>query len=495
MTTSPYTCKIGGSFVSLIAGTLNVDNQIGQRSTGSIGVRSALGTVWQYGTSVQVFDPNNNLVYSGYVNKDTATKSGAKQGSGQLEHKITLMDNVYRADKRVAWKSYLGQTAGFIVSDLVNAYLSLEGVTYTAASVATGPTITEAIWNGKKISDAITWLAQQAGYWWQIDVNGVLWFQPYGGTPAPFTLDGTQIEAETVSVDYGNDMYVNSQYARGAFAEIGSKGAPLHETIYGDGVSKRAYTLANPVNTLYQLTQTISGVTTDVTSSAFSKGSIGGAWYYAKGDAVIAQDTSQTLLGASDHIDVYYTGRFPVIALATNPALITAQQTREGGGTGIVESVYVNTKVHTLTAAQSIAAALLSHYGTDTTALTFDTRSTGLAPGQMLTVNLSDFALSNKQMLISEVNLTDQQDGYNVWYHVTAIGSPIESVQWQTYWANLMLQSFDPSDLTDAVDTFLATLRDTVLVRTPTATVTRTDYTCPICSNALVCNTSSPVIC
>lgn len=491
MATSPYTCKIGGSAVTLIAGTMSVDNQIGQRSTGSIGVFGPLGTVYQYGTSVQVYDPNNNLVYSGYVNQDEATKSGAKQGSGKLEHKITLMDNVYRADKRLAFKSYNTQTAGYIVNDLVGAYLSAEGVTCTAATVAQGPTITEVIWNGKKITEAISWLATQAGYWWQIDVNGVLWFQPYGGTPAPFVLDGTQIEADTVKVTYGNTMYVNSQYTRGSYAEVGSKTAQLHETFHGNNLT-RNFTLSYEVNILYDLQ--VNGVSQ--LANALIKGQNGGQWYYAKGDAVIAQDTGQPLLQTSDTLDVYYTGRIPVIAQAKNPALITSQQTREGGVTsGLVESIYVNTKVHTLDAAFQIASALLAHYGQDTTVIEFDTRSTGLAPGQMLTVNLSDFALSGKQMLISDVALSDQMDGYNVWFHVQAVGSPVETAQWQTYWANLMLQTFDASDLTDAQDTFLALLLDTAITRTPVATVTRTDYTCPICNTSTICNSSSPVIC
>jgi hypothetical protein len=146
--------------------------------------------------------------------------------------------------------------------------------------------------------------------------------------------------------------------------------------------------------------------------------------------------------------------------------------------------------VHTLGAAQQIASSLLAHYGADTTVLTFATRTKGLLEGQMLTVNLPDYHLVNKQMLISGVTISDQVDGYNVWFVVTCVGSPIESAQWQTYWQNLMNQSSDPSDLADTSDTSLALITSSTVVRTLAVAVTQTRTTCPICGTATFCNTT-----
>lgn len=490
----PYTAKIAGATVNVIQGTLNVTNEIGQRSTGSLHVWGALGTVYQYGTAVQVYDDQGALVYNGFTTKDKASRGpGARQNVGVLEHDLTLMDNAYKADKRRVFKSYALQSAGYIFTDLINSYLAAEGVTFTAASVATGPTIVEVIWDGtKSVSEAFSWLAQEAGYWWQIDVNNVAWFQPYGGTPAPFAIDGTQVDAlQEVTVEYGNDRYVNKQYTKGGYAEKGSKASPLDETFQGDG-SKRSFVLSYPVSVVYQML--VDGV--DVTAQALVKGSNGGQWYYARGDAVVTQDPSQATLGAGHTLEVKYTGRYPVIASASNPALVTAQQTREGGGTGLVESVYVNTKVHTLAAGFQIASAMLSHYGQDTTTLTFSTRTKGLMPGQMLTVNLPDFALNNKQMLISAVAIDDMgADGFSVWFRVTAVGSPVESAQWQTFWQGLMNQSSDPSDFIDTQDAGLALLLSSTVSTTWTGTVTQTTHACPICSNATLCRATLTVIC
>jgi hypothetical protein len=239
-----YSARIGGTLVSVIAGSVSIDQQIGQRSTGSIQVWTALGNYWSYGTQVLLYDGDGVLVFAGYVSGDKATKSGARLGVGYLEHSIALMDNCYRADKRVAFKSYRDTAAGDIVRALVDSILVDESVVYTSTSIATGPNIPEVVWNGKQVSECLNWLASQAGYWWNIDMNGVLSFLPYGGVSAPFTLDGTQVDAtQNLSVEYGNPMYVNKQYVKGAYGEKGSATAQLHETFKGDGAN-RSFTLS-----------------------------------------------------------------------------------------------------------------------------------------------------------------------------------------------------------------------------------------------------------
>ncbi|HET9109681.1 MAG TPA: hypothetical protein VFN78_02535 [Ktedonobacterales bacterium] len=459
--TSAYTIKIGGVSVTAEAGTLDLQMQIGQRSTGSVTVKTALGVTYAYGAQIAVYDSLGALVYSGYITQDKMTRDpGARQGdAGWLRHDLTLMDNCYRADKRVAFYTTLARSAGGIVADLVTNYLAAEGVTYTSATVATGPTITEVIWNGKQVSECLNYLAKQSGYWWNIDKNGVLFFQPYGGVSAPFVLDGTTVDATSnLSVTGGNTMYVNRQYVRGAYAQLGSR----TETFHGNSLT-RNFTLS------YELSSTSSrdlAITLNgVAQTIGTKGASGAQWYVAIGDGVVAQDAGGALLGSGDTLSVTYKGRYPILALAANTGLISAQKGIEGGGSGYVESVYADTKVHTQGAAFQIAGGLLAHYGQTLTQLEFDIRATdagALADGQMLTVNLSDFGLSGKQMLVSGVEISDQRDGVNIWYHVTAVGSPYDVANWQTWFQNLMNQQADPSELSDTADgSILATIYDT----------------------------------
>jgi hypothetical protein len=445
----PYTMKINGSLVNVVQGTLDVVNQIGQRSTGTVQVWSSLGTFWSYGTQVQVYDQNSVLQYAGFTSKDKVSKF-SRQGQGFLEHQITLMDNCYKADKRLVFGSWLNVSAGSIVNDMLTRYLAAEGITTLPGSIATGATIAEVIWNGKQISSALTWLSTQCGYWWNIDTAGVLWFQPYAGVSAPFVLDGTQVNVDSnLSVTFGNDLYVNRQFVKGAFAATGT----LTETFNGNNMT-RSFTLSYEVSSITSITLNGTPLTLTGTSPQVSgKGSSGALFYYAVGDAVIAQDPGQTLLQNTDTLVVVFKGRFPVLALAQSGPLIAAQKAREGGGTGWVENEFVNTKVHTLPAAGQIANALLAHYGQDMTQLEFNTLTPGLQEGQMLKVNLSDFGLSNTQMLITSVEISDSiNENFNIWFHVTAVGSPYDASQWQTYWQSLMNQSSDPTDLQDVDD-------------------------------------------
>ena len=122
-----YTVVIGGKPVNVIAGTLNVQNQIGQRSTGTISVWTPLGVYWSYGTQIQVYNTSGALVYAGFTAKDKLYKSGSQLGAGYLEHDLTLMDNAYKADKRVVFASYLRQSAGSIVQSLLGKVLAAEG--------------------------------------------------------------------------------------------------------------------------------------------------------------------------------------------------------------------------------------------------------------------------------------------------------------------------------------------------------------------------------
>ena len=178
-------------------------------------------------------------------------------------------------------------SAGTIVQDLFSQVLAAEGVTTLPGSIAPGLTMSAVVWNGKQASAALTWLATQSGYWWNIDVNNVLWFQPYTGLPAPFTLDGTQVATDSVlKVTFGNDQFVNRQYVKGAYAEE----AVATETFHGNGMNQ-SFTLRFPVSTLVSIT--LDGVLQTVET----KGSTGNQWYYAVGDAVIAQDVGGTPIG------------------------------------------------------------------------------------------------------------------------------------------------------------------------------------------------------
>lgn len=489
-----YTVKVGGVAVVVEAGTLDIKNEIGQRSQCTFTAKTATGVNWPYGTQLQAYNDVGALAYAGFVDTDQATKPGFRP---VLEHAVTGMDMHYLADKRLAFQSYLDANAGDIVQSLWGAYLQPEGV--TLGPIAQGLLIPEIIWNGEQVSKALDWLAQQCGYWWQIDENRQLWFQPYGGLSAPFTLDGTQVsQDDKLSVTYGNRQYRNRQFLVGGK----DKTAVLTETLHGDGI-RRAFTLRYPVVSITGKTKGVQkGVWVNGVQQTLANKSqnTGAQFYYAISDLVLAQDTGQAILGTGDTLTVTYEGEYPVVALAQNAALISQQQALEGGGTGYVEAKESNTKVHSLAAAFQIAQAELAHYGQGMTTLAWACPASrlpsGLAQGQLLTVNLPDFAL-NEQMLVRSVELTDNTDNLNMWAIVTCIGSPYD-VSWQTFFQNLLNQA-GANDVADAANqatqSILAALTQTqVNPPAATASIISSAVSCPLCGPTTYCS-NTLIIC
>jgi len=489
-----YVVKIAGAAVDVEAGTLDVTNEIGQRSQCTFTACTGTGIHWDQGTQVQVYDDTGALRYSGFIDTSQTSKPGF---APILYHAVTCMDNHYLADKRLAFQSYLTVSAGSIVQSLWQNYLQPEGV--TLGPIAAGIIIPEAIWNGTQVSKALDWLAQQCGYWWQIDEQKRLWFQPYGGLSAPFTLDGTQVaQNDKLSITWGNRQYRNRQFLVGGKDRTSLQ----HETRHGDGTT-RAFTLSYPVAILTGKDKTtqqprgifVNGVQQTVASKTKTTTA---QWYYAIADAVLAQDPSQPVLQSTDALDIWYEGEYPVVALAQNSALIAHQRQLEGGGTGYVEARESNTKIHTLAAGFQIAQAELAHYGQSMTTLVWAAPAAripnGLATGQLLNVNLADFDLS-EQMLVRSVEITDNTDNLNVWYIVTCIGSPYD-VSWQTFFQTLLNQN-GAADTTDPANqdgsAILATLFQVQLARTPAATVTATTAACPICGPNTLCGPNTVV--
>jgi hypothetical protein len=484
MASISYTININGVAANVMAGSMHLVNMIGQRSQATFQVWDATGAVFYgQGSHVEIYDETAALVYAGFVERDRITKPGF---AALLIHDITCKDMHYLADKRLAASSYLLQPAGVIVLDLFNKYLSIEGVTVTASSVALGPTISEAIFNYEPVNKCLDAIAKQSGYWWQIDQNKVLFFQPYGAIPAPWVLDGTQVDQiKGTTFEEGNPQYVNRQFATGSY----DKTPTLTESHKGDGVT-RGFALG------YQMAAGIPAISVDgVPQTLGRKGQDSGfQWYYAEGDQTVTQDSSGPLLNSTNTVTITYHGRFPVVALAANNALIASQKALENTGTGYVESKYHNSRVTTLAGAFGIASSLLAHYGSRMRTLSFLTQKKGLAQGQQLLVNLVAFGLVNTPMLIQSVEITDSVDELNYWFIVTCVGSPID-VTWQTYFQTVVeaTNNLDPIQVGASAVVAIIT-QWTALWNWTTGTLNRSNYTCPICGNATLCGNST-IIC
>lgn len=431
--TGPFTAKIMGALVNVENGTLDTRGEIGQRSTCTFVVWDSNQSVWQNGMHVEVFDDNNAKVFGGFLDEDVVTKPGF---GPILEHNITCRDYHALADQRIVFRTYLNTTAGAIVTDIFNSYLAAEGV--TIGQIATGVTLPEVLVNYELVSKILDALATQSGYWWEIDENLQLWFLPYSGKPAPWVMDGTMADqTQRLTLTRGNQAYTNRQYVKGAYDKL-----TLNTfTMVGNG-GAGSYTLPYEISELHWVQ--VNGVLQTLGTKGVDTGR---QVYYAVGDAVLAFDPSQPIYGSGDTIVVSYKGRYPIVALAQSGAQIATMKARQGIGTGYIETLYTDSKLHSFAAAFAIGSGMQAHYGQDMRALQFQTQQTGLKEGQLLTVMLPAFGadMANIQMLIRAVELVDNVDGHNIWFQVEAMGSPYD-VTWQTFFQQMTNQGDDAID-------------------------------------------------
>ncbi|HEX3046218.1 MAG TPA: hypothetical protein VHY08_15790 [Bacillota bacterium] len=119
--------RINGVAVVYVQGSITIDDNIGERSTASFTVWDETGTIhFNKGMPYEIYDNDGEMLISGVIEDCQETLVSPVEPG--ILHDITGIDNHYFADKRLAAKSYKGQTAGYIVNDLIENYLKVEGI-------------------------------------------------------------------------------------------------------------------------------------------------------------------------------------------------------------------------------------------------------------------------------------------------------------------------------------------------------------------------------
>jgi Concanavalin A-like lectin/glucanases superfamily len=375
---------------------------------------------FQHGQPVSVSDGLGNLVYSGFI--DRVKERYVKPGI--LTSQITCMDNHYLADKRLVSCSFVNQTADVIVRTLLTNFLATEGI--SEGVIAPGPVVTQVYFNYITVAQALDQLAKLSNFWWQIDKDKRLHFQPYNAVLAPWIFDGSQATYGSMIVERGNPGYRNRQVILGGMELTDTP----TETKYGDGAS-RAFSFS------YAFAKEPTVMLNGRAQLVETKGSpIAARWYWAKGDPILAQNASDAVLSANDVLSVTYQGEYPIVVISEDDSMIAQQQYIEGGTSGLVEEVEHDPTILSSQDGFAKANALLQRYAAFGTSITFKTLVGGLAPGQLLTVNYPPHGLSGVQMLIESVEVADH-DGLQLWYTVKAVMGPYD-VTWVDFWKSLV---------------------------------------------------------
>ena len=388
----PYSVKIAGAAVAIKGSTLSIDLGLGKRGSASFLVQQPdTSTHYTQYQPVQIFDQNNVLIFSGYIDTPQEMQPGH---AAYLTNQITCMDQRWLSDKRLIFsngpfpdvtlfpstilypaqasfaKVYTNRPYDVIVQDIYNTILKQEGVTIGA--IFTGPppspsllpsttlfpngaasSISSVTFNYPSVSQALDALVKAASasntaFYWSIDQNKQLWFVPYSYVVNSTVVDGTHID------QVSNPPYV---------------------------------TRANP---LFRNVQ-------------YVEGGIGGA------------------------------------ASARNAAAITAQAALDGTS-GIVESALKDPNIVSQADGTAEANQLLNVYSLPGTRFVFTILISGYLPGQQITVNYAPFGFSNTKMLVESVHIQDPTDRYDFEYTIAAVIGPFDAT-WAQFFGKLLAPS------------------------------------------------------
>jgi hypothetical protein len=412
--TQPYSVKIAGATVTIQAGTLSADFGLGKRGTASFLVKqpvtsaspsyvprifggavplsggSGTWTHYQQYQQVSIFDQNNTLIFSGYIDLPKEMKPGF---ASFLTNQMACMDQRWLTDKRLIFsngpfpdvtlfpstilypavatfaKVYINRPYDVIVQDIFNNILSKEGVTIGA--IFTGPlpsptlypsttlypngattNLSSVTFNYPTVTQALDALVKAASannlaFYWTIDQNKQLWFVPYSYVVNSTVVDGTHIDQVNIIpyVNRANPLFRNTQY---------------------------------------------------VQSATFT-------------------------------------------ASAQSAAQVAAQAALDGTS-GIVESAVKDTASASRADGTAEANQLLNVYAIPGTRFVFTTLISGYLPGQQITVTYAPFGFSSTKMLVESVHLDDAQDGFNIWYTITAVIGPFDAT-WAQFFGKLLAPS------------------------------------------------------
>ncbi len=463
--------QIAGVPVIVRPRSLQIVDAIGQRSTASFAVQDYTGVShYRDRQPVSMQDGSGFTLYAGVI--ASATRTAPAAISSQLDHVLVCSDWHYLADKKIFAGSYVNQTCGFIVQDVLTQKLAVEGI--FAANIQAGPLVTSYVANYKTATTILDDLAQLAGFYWYIDRGKGLHFSAPGTTFAPFAFDGTQALDDTGAVEDTSPLYRNAQYVLGGLDVT----VPQTETQKGDG-SKRVFSTSFPIHSVPTNIHIDAGAAQTIgilgVDAAGTK-----QWYWNKGIAQITQDSTGTVLSTANVLSITYVGEFPVIAYVTDAAAQSSELAREGGvGTGINEDVVADASIVTSAQAFQQGTALLGKYTVNGQILLFRTTKPGLAPGQMLNVNLPpNWDYAGVQALIESVTTTF--DDFRYYWDVKALLGPANTTWVQFYQALASQQSAVDHAVAQGQSSTVALLNSASATWPWAATDTQTVTACPV---------------
>jgi hypothetical protein len=273
-------------------------------------------------------------------------------------------------------------------------------------------------------------LAKQSNYWWHIDNTKQFYFQAHNGTLAPWPLTANDVHiAWGITVKVDGTAFRTTPIIEGGTDTLLSS----DEQFPTDGITK-TFSVQYPIDLIASI---------KAGSQSYSVGiqgvDTGKDFYYTIGNKTFSQDAAATPLQPGLTLIPVYYGQLNVEAEVSSASHISAQAALDGTS-GIIEVAETAPGLN-LAAAKQLAASRLAQYGLWARTLTCTTPRTGLAIGQLLHVFLPQHALTDMEMLITDIHVTFRNDvsrgsSDNVpYFTITAVSGPVLN-SWSSTLAN-----------------------------------------------------------
>lgn len=352
------------------------------------------------GQEVLIYDEDSTVIFGGVivsVQKEAITKS-SESSYRTYVYSVECSDYQKLLDRYLINNSYTSQTCKQIIDDLVANYTD-PAIGFTTTSVSTGPTITKATFSYRRVSDAITELADLVEYDWYVDESKVIHFFQRETIPAPLDISDTTLVESVNSFSLTPDytQVRNRVYVRGGTYDS----AAYTESFTADGL-RRSWPLAFKPS---GLSITVGGVAKTVAVDHLNPddGTYQYFYNYLEQYVRCAENVGTTPTPADGvTIAVTYTYQVPIIIMAENLASQTAIAAIEGG-TGRYEHIIKDETITTLDEARSVGEMEVLLFGDAIISGSFTTYTNGFKAGQYLNLSATDYLTYSGRYRIQRV--------------------------------------------------------------------------------------------
>lgn len=429
-------------------GSLLVLDELNGPSTASFDLVDKTSTAVPAVGSTVLIQHGGNELFAGQIDKP---KKRRVNGTTMHDWHIQCVDFSCVLGRRTYTGTIAaGTTLAGAVTTIANAALAGEG--FTTAGVATGPTLPKLQFQRLPVAECFNELSRLTGYKWRVtydsDTNTkVIQFKDRATEAAPWALTSLN---QILSFDYERErsQYRNVQRILGTKVTA-SKATTVRWTADGKSRSFSLQRGTTVSGTAYDEIASVSLLTvTDAAGQPVAQliGTPGvptNQWEYSVGGNSISLVSEEPTPAAGRIIELTYIGRLRIEGMyppkdqwATNAQIL--ERKKYEGGTGIYEAVEVDESIDNAGTATAKAKALIDLHGHLPTIINTETYIGGLKPGQMWTVNLTNYGI-NTQFLIDSVQIQDVPalgEGYQLKYSIRCVASEVP--KWQGYFAALL---------------------------------------------------------